>query len=65
MGCSVRERERERVRGQAKREEEDDEKERPSKIVVNDSSSSPVLSFGHLSPQRGNGAAAAALAAAA
>jgi len=50
-----------------KEEEEEGEKEeeRPSIAVNSDSSSSPVLSFGHLSPQRGNRAAAAALASAA
>ena len=55
-----------------KEEEDEEEKERPSVVVIENSSSSspatgssPVLSFGHLSPQRGNRAAAAALAAAA
>ena len=52
--------------GCRKEEEEGAEKERrPSVVVENNSTSSPVLSFRHLSPQRGNRAAAAALAAAA
>lgn len=59
-----------RVNSWGCKEEEDEEEERPSVVVENSSSSpstasSPVLSFGHLSPQRGNRAAAAALAAAA